>query len=481
MKFSRDDLGMLLKVAETVYDSGVCPPDIKNPKACFAVMLAGAEFDLGPMQSLRSLQVVKGKIGFTADFTVAQCLASPKCKYFRLVESTDKVATYETLREGDPEPTRLSYTIQQAQRAGLTKNDTWSRHTEAMLRARCAAALARAIYPDRVAGVRTPDEVEEIETLVTPSAVAQLPPPARPEKPVEAPVQEKPVEQSAQEKPAEPHPALASFYLRLEEVELPGESVAVWLKHREELKAAGADVVAAAWKALCEHTSKVGKMARAEVWLNKAIAEEDARGERLAPTVDPRPAEPPVLVIYRQRCAAALSLAALVSTCLELASTVQEHKGRAWEIACARARELDETPEELTKQCAWGAGVTKDPAVWRTTAAVLVAIDKATTREQVTAAVKQHAAAVAAFPAALKDALNELRASRIKALSAAPTDTAAQIEEELKRAQTIPDLDAAAERIERELKSGKITADQAKALVSLHEQMVVSLESGLAA
>ena len=145
MKFSRDDLGMLLKVSETIYESGVCPPDIKNPKACFAVMLAGAEFDLGPMQSLRSLQVVKGKIGFTADFTVAQCLTSPKCKYFRLIESTDKVATYETLREGDPEPTRLSYTIAQATRAGLTKSDTWSRHTEAMLRARCAAALARTI------------------------------------------------------------------------------------------------------------------------------------------------------------------------------------------------------------------------------------------------------------------------------------------------------------------------------------------------
>jgi hypothetical protein len=144
-------------------------------------------------------------------------------------------------------------------------------------------------------------------------------------------------------------------------------------------------------------------------------------------------------------------------------------------------RELGETPEELTKQCAWGAGVTKDPAVWRTAAAVLVAIDKATTREQVTAAVKQHAAAVAAFPVALKDALNELRAARLKALTAAPTDTAAQIEDELKRAQSIPDLDAAAERIEREMKAGKITADQAKALAALHEQAATALEGSMAA
>lgn len=478
MKLTREDLGMLLKVAETVFESGVCPKEITNAKACFSVMLAGAELGLGPMQSLRCIQIVKGKLSFTSEFTVAQVVSDPRCKFFRLIESNDKVATFETHREGTAEPTRLTWTIQMAQRAGLTsRSETWKSHPEAMLRARCAMALARAVYPDLTNGVRLPDEVEEIEREVAP--VAQLPPPARTEKPVEPPVQEKPASQGTTEQPpvsndsdpASVPPALGSFFLRLQEVELPGESVAVWLKHREELDAAGAAVVAAAWKALCEHTGKVGKMARAEVWLNKAIAEEDTLASRRGPN-----AEPPALVTYRQRCAAVTSLAALVSTCLELAPSIQEHKGRAWEIACARVRELGETPEELTKQCAWGAGVTKDPAVWRTAAAVLVAIDKATTREQVTAAVKQHAAAVAAFPATLKDALNELRAQKLKALTAAPTDTAAQIEDEIRRAASIPDLDALGERVERERQAGKITFDQAKVLMEMHEKAAAAME-----
>src|SRR5690606_14566168 len=82
----------------------------------------------------------------------------PACKYFRLVESTDERATYETLREGEPEPTRITWTIQQAAKAGLTGRQNWKAHPAAMLRARASAALARAVYPDVAMGIYDPDE-----------------------------------------------------------------------------------------------------------------------------------------------------------------------------------------------------------------------------------------------------------------------------------------------------------------------------------
>jgi hypothetical protein len=481
MKIDRDDMGTLLKVAEKIFESGVCPKEITTPQACFAVMLAGAELGLGPMQSLRCIQIVKNKLSFTSEFTVAQCVSDPRCKYFKLIESTDKVAIFETQRDGATEPTRLSWTIQHAQRAGLLSNNTWKSHPEAMLRARCAAALARAVYPDLTNGVRTPDEVEEIELSHAP---AQLPPPRTERAPQEPPARA-PVESS---EPPAVHPALGAFYLRLEAVELPGEAVAVWLKHREEIEAAGSAVRDAAWRALCGHTRKVGKMDKPELWLEKALAEEDALRDaqsRLAAanetTDGPRLDEPPALVTYRARCAAATTLAALAATCLELSPSVQEHRGRAWELACARAHDLGETPETLTKECAWGAGITKDPAVWRTVAAVVVAIDAATTTAAVAAAVKAHGVAVAALPKALKDALNDLRSGRLKALASPPTDVAAQIEDEIKRAQTAADLDAAGERVEREVKAGRITADQAAALAALHETAAAAIEKGMAA
>jgi hypothetical protein len=83
------------------------------------------------------------------------------CAYFRMVESTDSIATYETQRRGEPTPVKLSYTIQQANAAGLTGKGTWKAHPAAMLRARCSSALARIVYPDLVNGLYDPDEIED--------------------------------------------------------------------------------------------------------------------------------------------------------------------------------------------------------------------------------------------------------------------------------------------------------------------------------
>lgn len=77
--------------------------------------------------------------------------------------------------------------------------------------------------------------------------------------------------------PAEVPAQLGAFYERLKEIELPGEAVSVWIKHRADLAPLPANDREAAWKALCAKTEEVGKMKNAKVWLKKAIAEEDAR------------------------------------------------------------------------------------------------------------------------------------------------------------------------------------------------------------
>lgn len=92
--------------------------------------------------------------------------------------------------------------------------------------------------------------------------------------------------------PADAPPALEDFYQRLAEIELPGESIAVWMRYRADLATLDAALREGAWKALCARTETVGKMKNAKVWLKKAIAEEDAR--RSAPVADPmRPDDDP--------------------------------------------------------------------------------------------------------------------------------------------------------------------------------------------
>ena len=143
--------------------SSLAPDALRGkPHDALIVLMAGRELGLAPMQSLRMLTVIKGKVTLSADATVALVRRSGECVEWRLVESNATRASYTTRRKGDTEPTALTWTIEQAQRAGLANGQGWRLYPEAMLRARCASALARIVYPDLVAGIYDPDELADV-------------------------------------------------------------------------------------------------------------------------------------------------------------------------------------------------------------------------------------------------------------------------------------------------------------------------------
>ena len=132
----------------------------RRADTAFAILLAGDEMGFAPMASARSISLVKGKVSLNADAQIGLCKRSQACKFFKLVESTAEQATYVTHREGDDAPTSLTYTIADATRATLTGSSTWRAHPKSMLGARAGSALAKAVYPDVVAGIYDPDEAE---------------------------------------------------------------------------------------------------------------------------------------------------------------------------------------------------------------------------------------------------------------------------------------------------------------------------------
>lgn len=98
---------------------------------------------------------------------------------------------------------------------------------------------------------------------------------ARREEPDEEPARH--VEPTHEDAPQEMPEALEGFLKRVESIELPGEAVNVWIKHRTQLASLAAVQRESAWKALVDHTERVGKMRNAKVWLKKAIKEHDDR------------------------------------------------------------------------------------------------------------------------------------------------------------------------------------------------------------
>lgn len=148
-----------LALAATLCASGLMPKGASRPEAAFFVIATGRELGLTALQSLRSIHVVDGKPTMSADLMIALCKRSPQCERFALAESTSERATYATTRHGEGE-TRMTFTREDAERAGLAAKDVWRKYPAAMLRARCASALARAVYPDVLLSVYDSDSDE---------------------------------------------------------------------------------------------------------------------------------------------------------------------------------------------------------------------------------------------------------------------------------------------------------------------------------
>jgi len=176
LAFEPRDIADAVRLAQILVASRLLPRSIATPEAAFAVICTGRELGLTAMQSLRSIHIIEGKPTMSADLMVALCKKSSVCRYFRLVESTAERAVYETARRDDPEPTRLAFTRAEARDAGVANKDNWKRFPAAMLRARAASALVRAVYPDVVLGVYDSDSGELEEPLDAPAPIPRAEP-----------------------------------------------------------------------------------------------------------------------------------------------------------------------------------------------------------------------------------------------------------------------------------------------------------------
>jgi hypothetical protein len=151
-----------VKELVSIYLKSGLASGIKSVEQGIVVAMLGMEMGMQPLHALRSLHVMDGKPVLASEALVALVHKGGRCRYFRCVESTAERATFETMAISDPEPTRLTFSMEDAKRAGLAGRGPWQKYPQAMLRARCAMALARAHYPDAVMGALEEGEARDI-------------------------------------------------------------------------------------------------------------------------------------------------------------------------------------------------------------------------------------------------------------------------------------------------------------------------------
>ena len=159
------DLNGAWKTACMMYESRMFG-QFPNTQAIMAVILRGRSLGMDATTALSNFHVIEGKPTMHASLIIALVLNSKKAEYFDILETSEKIATWETKRIGRPSA-KLSYTIEEADKAKLTgptrsgKPSNWHTRPAVMLRWRAATDLARIVYPDITTGLYTPDEISE--------------------------------------------------------------------------------------------------------------------------------------------------------------------------------------------------------------------------------------------------------------------------------------------------------------------------------
>jgi hypothetical protein len=153
----------MLRLGEIVMNSGLALGH-RNKESVVIALQLGAELGFSPMQSLRTITVLKGRPVPSADGCVAAVAASGHCDYFREVETTDTYSTWETRRRGDAQPRQFTFTIDDARRAGLTQREHWRAYPKRMLAARAKKYLAQDTYPDVIGGLLSAEEALDLGT-----------------------------------------------------------------------------------------------------------------------------------------------------------------------------------------------------------------------------------------------------------------------------------------------------------------------------
>lgn len=134
-----------------------------GPAGIAAAVLKAGELGIEPMAALAGMYVVRGKVGLSYDLMAAVLLRGG----YRIewLESDHDHATVRLTDRRDPErqPHVETFTLDDAKRAGLERNETWKKYPKNLLRARALSNAGRAYAADVLSGCYSQDEAREIE------------------------------------------------------------------------------------------------------------------------------------------------------------------------------------------------------------------------------------------------------------------------------------------------------------------------------
>lgn len=164
----KDDVKYLENWATFAANAGLIPQGTTNYQA-MAIVQTGKEMGLQPLQALRTMNFIKGRLVMSVQLQLALAKNTKNV----IVENMEEGDDYcEVSLQRNTEKITCRYSVSDAQKAGLIKPDgSWAKYQKQMLRWRAIGDALRIICPDLVMGLLSPEEADSLENF-SPNAKA---------------------------------------------------------------------------------------------------------------------------------------------------------------------------------------------------------------------------------------------------------------------------------------------------------------------
>lgn len=141
----------MAKWANALAGSSIVPATYRGkPGDLMACAMTARELGIGPMAAMRYIVVIQGNADLNAQGKVA--IVRRAGHSLTTLESSPSSVTVEGKRADTGDVERVTFTLEDAQRAGL-KGANWNQYPEDMLWARAVSRLCRRLFGDVLAGM----------------------------------------------------------------------------------------------------------------------------------------------------------------------------------------------------------------------------------------------------------------------------------------------------------------------------------------
>lgn len=146
-----------LKMAGTILKSGMVPKHFTTAEAVLGAILFGQELGFSPMRAVNLIYVVNGKPSLEAAGLIGLAIANGG--RIETVKQDDSGCILRCTR-GDWKE-EMSFSMEDAKRAGLTTKEVWQKYPRDMCYNRAATRLVRRMFADVVGGLQGREEMED--------------------------------------------------------------------------------------------------------------------------------------------------------------------------------------------------------------------------------------------------------------------------------------------------------------------------------